>query len=97
MILKDEVKHVAKLARLGLNSREIEKMQKELSAILEYIEKLKEVNISKVEPTYHSIKVENVVREDKAREDRGERRVRKLLDLTPKIKEDYLKVKSILK
>lgn len=97
MISRDEVQHVAKLARLGLASKEMEKMQKELSAILEYIEKLKEVDIAKVEPTYHSMKVENVTREDKARDKKEEERVKKLLELTPKTKKGYLKVKSILK
>ena len=40
MISKEEVKHIAKLARLGLTEKEREKMQKELSSILDYIEKL---------------------------------------------------------
>ena len=55
MITKEEVKHIAKLARLGLTEEEITKFQRELSKILDYIEKLKEVDISKVEPTSHSI------------------------------------------
>jgi len=49
------VQHIAKLARLGLTEKEIGKFQKELSSILDYIEKLKEVDISKVQPTSHSI------------------------------------------
>jgi aspartyl-tRNA(Asn)/glutamyl-tRNA(Gln) amidotransferase subunit C len=81
MISEDKVKHIAKLARLGLTEKEIEKFQKELSAILDYFEKLKEVDISGVEPTSHSVPrspsatgmaaeglailVENVMREDK--------------------------------
>jgi aspartyl/glutamyl-tRNA(Asn/Gln) amidotransferase subunit C (EC 6.3.5.-) len=61
---KEEVKHIAKLARLGLSEREIEKYQKELSKILDYIEKLKEIDVSNVEPTFHPLKIKNVVRED---------------------------------
>ena len=55
MIIRKEVEHIAKLARLGLSEREIEKMRGELSKILDYIEKLKEVDVSEVEPTSHSV------------------------------------------
>lgn len=99
MIGKKEVEKVAKLARLGLTEKEVKKLQKELSKILDYIKKLKEVNISKVEPTSHSIKLENVMREDycpPASYPKIEE-IKKLLNLTPERKESYLKVKSILK
>lgn len=49
MITKEEVQHIAKLARLGLTENEIEKFRKELSSILDYVEKLKEVDVSGVE------------------------------------------------
>ncbi len=94
MISKEEVQHIAKLARLGLTDQEIEKYQKELSSILDYFEKLKEVNISGIEPTSHSIKVENVLRKD---ESKGKGSGKKLIESFPDRKEDYLKVKSILK
>jgi aspartyl-tRNA(Asn)/glutamyl-tRNA(Gln) amidotransferase subunit C len=96
MISKKEVEHIAKLARLGLTEQETEKMRKELSSILDYIEKLKEVNISKVKPTSHSIKVENVMRKDEARSLKSEARI-KIIEQTPEIKSGYLKVKSIFK
>jgi aspartyl-tRNA(Asn)/glutamyl-tRNA(Gln) amidotransferase subunit C len=91
---KEEVKYIAKLARLGLSEKEIEKYQKELSAILDYIEKLKEVDVSKVEPTSHPLKIKNVMREDKERE--TFETPKKLLDLMPERKENYLKVKKII-
>jgi len=92
MISKAEVQHIANLARLGLTDEEIEKYQKDLSSILDYVEKLKKVNVSGVEPTSHSVKVENITRKDEAGKPDG-----KLIDLAPDRKEDYLKVKSILK
>ena len=49
MITKKEIQHIAKLARLGLTEKEIEKFQGEFSRILDYIEKLKEVDTTKVE------------------------------------------------
>jgi aspartyl-tRNA(Asn)/glutamyl-tRNA(Gln) amidotransferase subunit C len=97
MISKEEVQHIAKLARLGLTEEEIKKFQKELSSILDYIEKLKKVDVSRIEPTSHSIKVENIIREDKAHsEGAPENGAEKLLKLVPEKKGRYLKVKSIL-
>ena len=96
MISKEEVKHIAKLARLGLTSSEIRKFQKELSSILDYIEKLKEVDISGIEPTSHSIEIENVMRRnDELKEEKIETR-KKLIEMAPEKKEGYLKTKPIL-
>jgi aspartyl-tRNA(Asn)/glutamyl-tRNA(Gln) amidotransferase subunit C len=91
MISKEEVKHIAKLARLGLTEEEIEKFQKDLSSILGYIEKLKEVDVSKIGPASHAVKVENVMRKDEAKPFGN----KKLLDLAPDQKEGFLKVKSV--
>ncbi len=96
MISKKEVKHIAKLARLGLSEKEMEKMEKELSSILEYFEKLKEVDVSQVEPTFHSVPIENVMREDKINK-KHQTQSAKLLYLAPETKDGYLKVKSIFK
>ena len=96
MISKKEVKHIAKLARLGLSEKEMEKMEKELSSILEYFEKLKEVDVSQVEPTFHSVPIENVMREDKINAKRNTQGA-KLLYSAPDTKDGYLKVKSIFK
>lgn len=96
MISKEEVRHIAKLARLGLTEKEVEKFQKDLSSILDYFEKLKEVDIAGVEPTSHSVLVENIMREDKETEKLKNRKTEKLLELAPETKEGYLKVKSVL-
>lgn len=96
MISKEEVKHIAKLARLGLTEPEIEKFQKELSSILDYIEKLKEVDIKNVEPTSHTLKIENVFREDVAKKLDIEK-VKKLIKAFPERENTFLKVKSIFR
>jgi len=96
MLSKEEVKHIAKLARLGLSEKEIEKYQKELSLILDYIEKLKEVDVSGVEPTSHPLKVENVMRRDQERTKTGSINPKKLVEMAPDKKEGYVKVKQIL-
>ena len=97
MISKEEVQHISKLARLGLTKEEIKKFQGELSSILDYIEKLKKLDVSGIEPTSHSIKVENLLRGDEARLNGASvDKAKKLLELAPDKKEGYLKVKSIL-
>ena len=96
MISREEVQHIAKLARLGLTSVEIKKLQDELSKILDYIEELRGVDGSGIEPTSHSFWVENMMREDRADEERRMKN-ENFLELAPKKEKGYLKVKSILK
>lgn len=94
MISEQEVQHIAKLARLGLTKKEIKKFQKELSLILDYIEKLKEVDISGIEPDSRSILVENIMRNDEVKEEKIETK-KKMIEQAPDKKEGYLRVKSI--
>lgn len=94
MISKKDVQNIAKLARLSLSEKEIEKYQEEISEILDYIEKLKEVNVENVKAMSHPIEVENVLRNDKEKREDSER-IKKLLDLMPETKNGYLKTKPI--
>ena len=64
MISKEEVKHVAKLARLELTDEEVEKYSKQLGDILRHVEQINEVDTKGVEPMPHAIPVYNVMRED---------------------------------
>ena len=68
MIDRDQVLHVARLARLRLSEEEIERMPRELSTILDHIEKINELDLDSVEPTSHVVEVENVLRADEPRE-----------------------------
>ena len=61
------VKYVARLARLELTPEEEQKIGAQLSSILGYIEKLKEVDVSGVEPTAHAFPLVNVMRPDEVR------------------------------
>jgi aspartyl-tRNA(Asn)/glutamyl-tRNA(Gln) amidotransferase subunit C len=67
-ISKQEVEHVAKLARLELSEQEKEKLTDQLSNILTYVEKLNELDTAGVEPTAHVLDIDNVMREDVAGE-----------------------------
>lgn len=63
----DEVKHIAKLSKLDLTSSEINKFQKQLSKIVDYVSKLSEVDTSNLEPTSQTTGLENVFRIDEVR------------------------------
>ena len=67
MIGREQVLHVAKLARLRLPDDEIERMSSELSGILDHIEKIEELDLDGVEPTTHVVTLENVLRPDNPR------------------------------
>ena len=67
MIEREQVLHVARLARLRLTEEEVERMSGELSSILDHIEKINELDLEDVAPTAHVIDVENVLRPDEPR------------------------------
>jgi len=60
----DDVRHIAKLARLNLNDEEVKKFSTELSNILQYVEKLQEVDTEGVEPIAQITGLTNAFRED---------------------------------
>ena len=67
VIDREQVLHVAKLARLRLTDEEVEKMASELSGILEHVEHIAELDLDGVEPTSHVIALQNVLRPDEPR------------------------------
>lgn len=67
MLSIDEVKHIARLARLGLKESEAEKFVRQLNSIFEYIVILNEVNTDKVEATAQVTGLQNVTRKDEVR------------------------------
>ncbi len=64
MIDRDEVLHVARLARLALSEDEIEPMARELSAIVDHVAKIGELDLEGVPPTSHVVEVTGRLRED---------------------------------
>jgi len=63
-ITRDEVLHVAKLARLALTDEEVERFRGQLSAILEAVGKVSELDLEGVPPTSHPLDLINVLAED---------------------------------
>jgi aspartyl-tRNA(Asn)/glutamyl-tRNA(Gln) amidotransferase subunit C len=66
-ISRDEVLHVARLARLELSEQELERFAEQLNAILEAVGKVSELDLSDVEPTAHPLELANVWAEDEPR------------------------------
>ena len=66
-ISRDEVLHVARLARLELSEEEVERFAEQLSAILEAVGKVSELDLEGVEPTAHPLDLVNVWAEDEPR------------------------------
>ena len=67
MIDREQVLHVARLARLRLSDDEVERMSSELSGILEHVERISALDLDGVEPTSHVIELQNVLRPDEPR------------------------------
>jgi aspartyl-tRNA(Asn)/glutamyl-tRNA(Gln) amidotransferase subunit C len=67
MIDRDQVLHVARLARLRLSDEVVERMSGELSGILDHVERISELDLDGVDPTSHVIVLENVLRPDEPR------------------------------
>jgi aspartyl-tRNA(Asn)/glutamyl-tRNA(Gln) amidotransferase subunit C len=68
MIERDQVLHVARLARLKLTEEEVDRMAGEMSKILEHVDKMNELDLDDVEPTSHVVELQNVLREDVPRD-----------------------------
>ena len=88
-----QVRKVAKLARLDLTEAEIEQFAGQLSAILEYVEKMNELDTADVEPLAHCLPISNCFREDVVKESLG---TEKTLANAPQRDGDFFKVPKIL-
>ncbi len=91
MIDRDQVLHVARLARLRLTDEEVERMTGELGHILEHIEAIQALELDDVKPTTHVAPLENVLRADEPRESWERARV---LEGAPDASDDGFRVPS---
>ncbi len=91
MIDREQVLHVARLARLALSDEEIERMSGELPAILEHVERMNELELEGVEPTSHVVALVNVLRPDEPRPSWDRERV---LDGAPEPSDGAFRVPS---
>lgn len=91
--MKFDVKKVAKLANLPLKKEEEEKFEKQLEATLEHVERLKEIDTSKVPETNEVTNLENVMRDDEVKVSLSQKQV---LQNAKSVYNGFFKVKAIL-
>ena len=91
MIDREQVLHVARLARLELSDDEVERMSGELTGILGHIEKIGELDLEGVPPTSHVVDVTNAVREDEPRPSWPREQV---FEQAPAVRDDGFEVPS---
>jgi aspartyl-tRNA(Asn)/glutamyl-tRNA(Gln) amidotransferase subunit C len=90
---RDQVLHIAELAKLGITEEETSLFSEQLSAILDYFTMLDELDTSALPPTAMVIEQVNVLREDRAGQSLP---VARLLEAAPHTDEQYVAVKAIL-
>ncbi len=91
MIDREQVLHVARLARLELSDEEVERMSGELTGILGHIEKISELDLDGVKPTSHVVEVANALRADEPRPSWPRE---ELLEAAPAVRDDGFEVPS---
>ena len=89
----EEVRHIARLARVGMSDAEVESMRGQLSNILGHFDVLQELDTEGVEPTGHSADVETVLRADAAGESM---RLEDALANAPRREGDFVRVRAVL-
>ena len=92
-ISSDEVKKVARLARLELNESEIKHHAEQLEKILDYIKQLDKINTENIPCTTRAIEVVNVLRKDEKKEYENSE---ELLELAPSRENNFFKVPKII-
>lgn len=89
----EEVLHIARLARLGLDETEIDRFSKQLSNLLEHFQVLQQVDTSGVPPTTQSITLQNVIRGDEAQASLPSDQI---LANAPQKEGDFFRVRAVL-
>jgi aspartyl-tRNA(Asn)/glutamyl-tRNA(Gln) amidotransferase subunit C len=90
---REEVLHIARLARLGLTDEDVDRLREQLSNILENFEALKQVDTTDVPPTAQSIPLQNVTKDDKVKPSLPQEQI---LANAPRKEGEYFRVKAVL-
>ncbi len=92
-LTRDQVLHIARLARVGVTEEDVARLQEELSEILEHFEALRALDTEGVPPTSHPLPLESVMRPDEVRPSLSTEDV---LANAPLAQEDAFRVRAIL-
>lgn len=92
-LTREQVLHIARLARVGLSEEEVSRFQEQLSEILEHFDVLRQVDTESVPPTSHTLDLENVTSSDRARDSF---RREEVLANAPLLEEGFFRVRAVL-
>jgi aspartyl-tRNA(Asn)/glutamyl-tRNA(Gln) amidotransferase subunit C len=92
-INKETVEYVAHLARIELQAKELEKLSLQLEEIVNFIDRLKELNLEKITPTSHILPIHNVLRQDVSR---ASLPAEKALQCAPQKEGDFFAVPKVI-
>lgn len=90
---REEVLHIARLARLGVTDDEVDRLSEQLSNLLENFEALQQVDTTGVPPTAHSVALQNVVKDDEVAASLPPSQI---LANAPRKDDNYFRVKAVL-
>jgi aspartyl-tRNA(Asn)/glutamyl-tRNA(Gln) amidotransferase subunit C len=92
-LTREEVQHIAQLARVGVSEEDVARFQQQLSVILDHFEALRALDTEGVPPTAHTLPLSNIEREDTSRPSypTGE-----MLANAPQLHDNYLRVRRVL-
>ncbi len=93
-VSKDEVKHVAKLSKLRLSESEVEEFTGDMNKILDYMDKLNELDTENVKPLSHPLEATNVFRNDELKKSIDRKNA---LKNAPERTEEFFKVPKVIK
>ena len=98
MLTDAEVERIARLARLQLTDSEKVSIKKDLSSILDYVEKLNAADTSSVEPLYQTTGLVNSIRSDESRQEfpMDDKLLERLVGQAPQRKDRFVKVRSVM-
>jgi len=92
-LTREQVLHVARLARIGLTEADVAKFQQQLSSILDHFDILRQIDTEGVEPTTHTLPLESVMAADEPRPSPDRDQV---LENAPLVQDGYVRVRAVL-
>lgn len=95
-LTKKDIEHIARLARIELSEKEKEKYTEELSVILDFVDKLKKLDTTNVEPLQQVTGLVNITRKDKDPLSVEQSKINKIISQAPQTEGNFVKVKAVL-
>ena len=95
-LAKKDIEHIARLARIELSEKEKEKYTEELSVILDFVDKLKKLDTTNVEPLHQVTGLVNITRKDKDPLGVEQSKINKIISQAPQTEGNFVKVKAVL-